>query len=117
MTSAGGRNGTGGVAHSGRSSGEVNTHVHPQVQLTPAYTQAHTCAQSRETAAWEGRRCSKAPLHPHQGVADGGSEDGSGLVTSDVSSAVHRDEGLNQRVLVPCGSGSDQDVCSNFVTG
>lgn len=59
----------------------------------------------------------RPPLHPHQGVAGGGSEDGSGLVTSDVSSAVYRDGGLNQRVLVPRESGSDQDVRSNFVPG
>lgn len=117
MSSAGGRSRTGGVAHSGRSSGEVNTHVHTQVQLTLACTQAHTCAQSCETATWESRRCSEAPLHAHQGVAGRGSEDGSGLVTCDVSSVVHWDGGLNQRVLVPCRSGLDQDVCSNFVPG
>lgn len=61
----------------------MNTPLSHQEQL-PCPAHRHVCLHSLGTAAWEGRSHSEAPLHPHQGVAGGGSEDGSGLAASDM---------------------------------
>lgn len=69
------------VAQSGRSNGEVNSHAPHQVQLThPVHR--HACLHSIETAAWEGRSQSEAPLTRE--FAGGGSKNGSGLVPNDM---------------------------------
>lgn len=62
----------------------MSTRMSRQEQGALPRTQARVSALSLRTAVWEGRSHSEAPLHPHQGVAGGGSEDGSGLVSSNM---------------------------------
>lgn len=84
----------------------------------PRPVHRHVCLHSLEAAAWEGRSHSEAPLQPHQGVAGGGSEDDRVLVPSDMCALRYtRERGLNQSFLTPHGSGSEQNVSSNFVPG
>lgn len=54
-------------------------------------------------------------LHPPQGATSGGSEEGSSLVQGHTRACGVQVEGLVVSFLVPCGSGSDQTVCSNFI--
>lgn len=72
----------------------MNTKYPPGSSPRPVHR--HPCLHSPAAAAWEGRSHSGAPLHPHQGVAGGGSEDGGGLARVTCDAAMRRERGSSR---------------------
>lgn len=105
-----------GVAQSGRSNGEVNSQ-YPARCSSPWPVRRHARAHSRETAVWEGRSCSEAPLYLSREslVEEVRTAVAWCWVTCELCAVQGR--ALTKEDLSSCGPGSDQNVCSNFVLG